>query len=572
MRMKPLPRAFAGTAHEADAISRGMARLCPHASLLAMLLALSLVACGGKGDADAGSSGGDASLDAAPDATPDEGFDMPPELRECEGSFVVDTVDALEALAGCTRIGGDLTIQNLPLVESLTPLRFLERVDGTLTLRDDVALTDLRGLGALDAIGGDLDLEDADALESLAGLESLASLGGGLRLRSLRELTTTEGLGPVREVAFLAIEENVALANLAGFADLEEVRGDVNLTGQLALSSLAGLEDLQRIGGALQLARLPELTSVGGLAGLVNVGGRLLVNDLPQLTALGGLSALTSIAGDLTLLDLPALTSLVGLAPLSGVAGVEVQNAALSSLDGLPVPADATFLRLVGLASLTDAGALGPLRTVAGDLTLRGLPALEDLAPLAGVREVRGALTLDDVGMRSLASFAAWSGASRGLVVERCARLTDVSGVGAAGVRAADVRFEGNPALVEFTGLPEGFVPNNLRIADHGALTSLVGLELIAVFGELQLEGNAVLSSLAGLESLREVTNDLEIVDNDALASLGELARGSLTRVGRDLRVEDNALLAACEVDTLAADITVGRNVLNSGNAGPGCP
>ncbi|MEM1414700.1 MAG: hypothetical protein AAGH15_07360, partial [Myxococcota bacterium] len=138
------------------------------ACVLALLLGPLAAGCdsgspgadGGAGDAGLVDASGDSgSLD---EGVPDQGV----ERRDCEGSFVVRTAAELEALAGCESIEGDLTITDLPLVPSLTPLRFLETIGGSLVLRNDTALVDLSGLDALMRIGGDLDLEDVDALES----------------------------------------------------------------------------------------------------------------------------------------------------------------------------------------------------------------------------------------------------------------------------------------------------------------------------------------------------------------------------------------------------------------------
>ena len=87
--------------------------------------------------------------------------------------------------------------------------------------------------------------------------------------------------------------------------------------------------------------------------------------------------------------------------------------------------------------------------------------------------------------------------------------------------------------------------------------------------GDLSLEANPALADIGGLRNVSEVAQDVQIASDDSLATLGLM---SLTRIGRNLIVQDNAILPMCEVDALAGRIFLGGEVRASGNAGiSGC-
>ncbi len=85
--------------------------------------------------------------------------------------------------------------------------------------------------------------------------------------------------------------------------------------------------------------------------------------------------------------------------------------------------------------------------------------------------------------------------------------------------------------------------------------------------GDLSIEANPDLADLDALRNVTEVAQDVQITSDDSLASLGF---PSLTRIGRNLIVQDNASLSMCEVDALAGRVFLGGEVRASGNAGVG--
>jgi len=189
-------------------------------------------------------------------------------------------------------------------------------------------------------------------------LPKLSEVGGEVHVAHSGELSWLQGL---RSVGSLYLEDN-EFENLASFAALEEIKGDLSAVDQRGLLSVTGLSQLRRIGGSIFLREsrysgmdFPALTSVGGieLVGLTIRGtihfpklerieqGLHLVRvealpdgpTFPSLRMIGGslnvednpngkdlvFSALEEVGGELTVersgyqaLELPSLTSIDG--------------------------------------------------------------------------------------------------------------------------------------------------------------------------------------------------------------------------------------------------------------------
>lgn len=131
---------------------------------------------------------------------------------------------------GCTRLRGTLSFENYFPTTLPASVQTLERIDGRLNFFRPFNLTNLRGLDRLRVVGGEvfIRLDNADKLSSL------------------------DGLGSLREVGELLIEDNGGLTSLSGLAALETVRGDLSIRENRALpkAEVDALLARVRVGGA----------------------------------------------------------------------------------------------------------------------------------------------------------------------------------------------------------------------------------------------------------------------------------------------------------------------------------
>jgi low-density lipoprotein receptor class A len=146
----------------------------------------------------------------------------------------------------------------------------------------------------------------------------------------------------------------------------------------------------------------------------------------------------------------------------------------------------------------------GPQSTCLASANIDGNDSAGDIAALAGVTCINGVLDI------------------------RGSTLADLSGLESL-TTVRELRIGPAPAL-------------SFGDAGNPALVSLHGLEHLKGVQAVSIEGNPVLTDLSALSGLTFVTGDLEVVDNNALASLDGLH--NIARAG-DVKISGNAALTS---------------------------
>jgi hypothetical protein len=226
---------------------------------------------------------GDDSL-AAP-LVPSEGCSSDPIM---EGDVRITEQAALDALAGCEEVSGNLTIEVFPGTD-LRPLASLRTVGGQLFIGDRSSTRDVEEY---------LGLVEAGWLESFDGLQALERVGA-LALVNFAASDLSE-LSSLRSVNAAAPENRTR----AGYLVFQGARNLVNLQG------------LERVGGveSLMLLDLPALESLDGLTVSYRFDN-IMIQGAPRLTDLEALAPLergNSLSiSETAVEDLWALASLV---------------------------------------------------------------------------------------------------------------------------------------------------------------------------------------------------------------------------------------------------------------------
>jgi hypothetical protein len=228
--------------------------------------------------------GDDADTDTGSDSDSDSDTGAPCDELVFEGDVTVSEPADLDALAGVTRITGDLKINCADCV-SLAALECLEEVRGDFWLGDagasNLSLASLGGLERLATVLGSFYIEDNDLLSDLAGLESLEQ-AGVLYILYNDGLTSLAGLSGLVDAATLIVQTNPALADLSGLANLRTATW-LGLWDNSALLDLTGLAALEQVNGEFSVAGNAGLTGLDGLDALGTVAQTLLLRENPLL-------------------------------------------------------------------------------------------------------------------------------------------------------------------------------------------------------------------------------------------------------------------------------------------------
>ena len=327
----------------------------------------------------------------------------------------------------------------------------------------------------------------------------------------------------------LTINNNAALADVNGFANLTTVDGIMDIEGNDLLPDINGF---------------PSLTSAGGIS-IKDNAALLSLNGFPNLTSLIGTEA-EDVVGDLTINNNAALADVNGFANLTtvdGIMGIEGNDLlpdingfpSLASAGGISIKNNATLVSINGFQNLTSL--IGTEEEdVVGDLTINNNAALADVNGFANLTTVDGILgvegndLLPDInGFPSLASACGISIKNNAALVSinGFQNLTSLIGTDAENVEG-DLTINNNVALADVNGFPnltsvagimgiEGndFLPN---VDGFQSLTSAGGLRIIENASLLNLDGLQNLTSLIGTDEENNVVGDLTLTDNISLS------------------------------------------------------
>lgn len=436
---------------------------------------------------------------SAPEPTPGRVCDV----ATPSASLIVNEQSELDALEGCERIAGSLTLRVFAGMNG-APLRALRRVDGSLRIDAGRAPAErsLEAFSALEEVNSLL--IDGTQEASLAGLARLRRVGidaglgdsrGRILIRNATALSSLQGLDALDTLELLELRDNPALASVAGIERVRELRRLVVTNSPL--QSLTGVAAL----GVSELFLLgTQLRDLGGLGAAPRLSV-LALNENPRLESLQGA-------------QLPERLATVRL----------LENARLSDLRGLEA------VREVGELLLAVAGGPAELASLAGleslervrSLTLRGLPLLGSLRGLEALGEVE---ELSLQGLGSLASLQGLSGLQRAGRISIEAALGSLAGLASPNINTLELSQSDVRSLA---GLESATVSEALRLGNLAQLTSLVGLPTLdaaAVVHLFNLPALTDIEAVRGTTALRELVLSNTAVSNlDAFAELRQLS------------------------------------------------
>jgi hypothetical protein len=345
--------------------------------------AMALASCQHDARSHGAPDGGtDTDTDSDTDTEADAGQDGGP-VDPCGdvvhgGNVVILTADDIAALAGVTRITGDLIVSDTSL-SNVNGLESLVCVDGNVYVGNNMSWSStcwLDGLCNLRRIGGTLTVEFNETAAHVPlpgiGLYALEEAEGGVVI-SANYITSLVGLGNLARIGGigLVLDFNGMLDNPEGLTSLTTIDGDLRLVGS-ELRNLDGLSSLTELTGSIRMEGTSLLNDLNGLSGLTEVGGIRIVGDSSNMqTSLYGLHNIHTVHGIVELYWLESLEDLQGLSGLTTVEGDAVAD------DTFSIHMCNSLKDLSGLESLT--GMPGVIFLVAGNNDLVSLHGVENL-------------------------------------------------------------------------------------------------------------------------------------------------------------------------------------------------
>ncbi|MET0410870.1 MAG: hypothetical protein ABW217_06220, partial [Polyangiaceae bacterium] len=385
-------------------------------------------------------------------------------------SLAIDDQRGYDALEGCERVDGDLSI----------------------TLQDDADLQALRSLrvvtGVLQVVAGGVEQDPAPLRATLPGLENIEHVGGLLLrapLSSLQTFARLRSIGPTSG------------SNLA--------RGQLQLsTGTLRDLNGLALEEVDTI-----MAESEPLESLTGL-GSARVRALYLTNS--DITDMSGLEAVTGLA-DVALIGNAGLASLRGLPAESEITDFTADgNVSLTSLEGLAAPSEMSRITLSN-CPISDFTALSTLTTVSDSLTILGA-AVETLDALTNLRSASTLSLFDNPNLIHADALQDMLALSE-LEVSGNAALLRLPAIASVN-QTLSVVIASNPLLASGPSFPAVTDGVTITLTDNPLLTRVDGFAGVEQLYGLVIARNASLNEL-DFGALTTVTSRLEVRGNAAL-------------------------------------------------------
>ena len=304
--------------------------------------------------------------------------------------------------------------------------------------------------------------------------------------------------------------------------------------------SLELLRGVSYLCGGLELRDL-EVSDLDALSQLRVIHGSLQIHDNPGLESLAGLESLEQVGLHLSVVDNPGLRDLEYPALLGVVGDLSIHGNPIVERVDLPV-----------------------LTTVGGDLSFHGNGQLRALSGPPQLREIDGKFIVSTMGsLESLELPPALESVTE-VSVRQSPLLREITG-GASIVEVESVDFSELPALERVAGLPRT-MRSSLGLTDVPLLTDIG--DWSALTEASFFIRNTGLEQIQGFSALRRSPDFLAIIDNAALADLGDLHGLEEIDVAY---IYLNPELPPSQVEALLAEAEVGRAKVG-GNAGESTP
>lgn len=337
--------------------------------------------------------------------------------------------DGLEALRGCTRLGGRLELQPFEGM-SLSPLASLVNIEGGLIIDSSVGSDGQPRAGSDSPLNlhGLENLQSVDSLQ-LSGLSiaDLHALNGLDSVKSLR-VTQCKGLTSLESLSGLVVQEDLYLASNPDLLDLKGISVEPQMTTVSVLDNpvLSELSSLSALRQVLFLELSGEaIENLRDLRSLRRVGISLELRQL-QIVSLMPLNNLEHLAG-LALTELPKLESLVGLPELPELGNLMIRHTGLVQLDALYSYRQLGVIQIENNPQLISLAGLSAAEQMTR-LSIQGNPLLQQIAAMPGIEQLESLLIVGNESLLAAPVFENLQTVETDLFIQRNDSLQEVLG------------------------------------------------------------------------------------------------------------------------------------------------
>ncbi|TVQ09096.1 MAG: PKD domain-containing protein, partial [Balneolaceae bacterium] len=410
------------------------------------------------------------------------------------GNITVTNIDQLFMLQSICQINGNLSIQGLNELTSLTGFDNLIEVTGSLSISLNPNLATISGFNRLQKIGGALFFDFNNSLTGISGFTELSEVVRSITIQGNNMLGQLPFFGALTGAQSLNILNNF-IESIPEFPILSNVPDGVFIAQNPNLKKITGFGELTGYINQFRVndnASLEVIDAFHNLTGL----GDFRVEDNAGLLEISGFNKVSSIPANLRILNSSQLSEVNAFEILDEVRGQFIfNNTNYSACNILDIYFRILDNRGFGTFGISIAG--NP--DTGGGVTIQ---TQEQMDAMNGVCLINGSLTL-------------------------ATQLTDVTGLD-------QIRRVNGPLTIQ----------NNPNITNLGFLSGLRQAGALSQGGIL-IRGNASLQSLTGLEALRN-TNGITIWDQPLIETIAPLS--GLTQLSSGITIRETGIISLQEI------------------------
>lgn len=187
-----------------------------------------------------------------------------------DANYVASTSSAATVIVNGDCSASDITLSSQAAVNAFqSTYGPCNHVSGVLEISGS-DIVNLNGLANLVSVGGDLIVQNNPLLTTMQGMTRFASSTYQLHIENNPQLQTI-GLPALRQVGTdLSVINNAALTNLQGLNGVRAIANRLSVNGNASLLSLSGLDGMRAVGTDLSVVNNPRLAICSAIAPLVD--------------------------------------------------------------------------------------------------------------------------------------------------------------------------------------------------------------------------------------------------------------------------------------------------------------
>lgn len=272
---------------------------------------------------------------------------------------------------GCNCFMGNLRVQGNHQFD-FTALDFL-RALGAFTQSNNNSIGIQNGFNGLDTIYGDLVFESTE-LSDLAAFANLKYVGGDLRFSRVGGMNTLTGFQSLLTAKSVGIN-TTGFSEIAGFINCRTINQSLSIQENIQLKQISGFSNLKEVKNSIRINGNPAIESLAVFNQLRN-GGNISVYNNVKLKDISGFRSVREVTA-LTIKDHSDLESISGFTRLSTITanGIVVSgNAGLKSIGGLKnLSSIRSSIEIKNNPKLTDCCAIYPALKADGPTTVKNI-------------------------------------------------------------------------------------------------------------------------------------------------------------------------------------------------------